>query len=119
MTAIDLNTGDHARMQPNGDGDRYRRHPMLRELNLPPLGGEGRGGPVLTKTLLISALTAGGTTGGPRLVARDKTTGAIVGSVDLPAGAIGTPMTYMHEGTQYVALTVGGVVPELIALALP
>ena len=119
MTAIDLNTGDHAWMQPNGDGDRYRRHPMLRELNLPPLGGEGRGGPVLTKTLLISALTAGGTNGGPRLVARNKTTGAIVGSVDLPAGAIGTPMTYMHEGTQYVALTVGGVVPELIALALP
>jgi quinoprotein glucose dehydrogenase len=119
MTAIDLNTGDHAWMQPNGDGDRYRRHPMLRELNLPPLGGEGRGGPVLTKTLLISALTAGGTDGGPRLVARDKTTGVIVGSVDLPAGAIGTPMTYMHEGTQYVALTIGGVVPELIALALP
>ena len=119
MTAIDLNTGDHAWMQPNGDGDRYRRHPMLRGLNLPPLGGEGRGGPVLTKTLLISALTAGGTDGGPRLVARDKTTGVIVGSVDLPAGAIGTPMTYMHEGTQYVALTIGGVVPELIALALP
>ncbi len=119
MTAINLNTGDHAWMQPNGDGDRYRRHPMLRGLNLPPLGGEGRGGPVLTKTLLISALTAGGTGGGPRLVARDKATGTIVGSVDLPAGAIGTPMTYMHGGTQYVALTVGGLVPELIALALP
>ena len=119
MTAINLNTGDHAWMQPNGDGDRYRRHPMLRGLNLPPLGGEGRGGPVLTKTLLISALTAGGTGGGPRLVARDKATGTIVGSVDLPAGAIGTPMTYMHGGTQYVALTVGGPVPELIALALP
>ena len=43
----------------------------------------------------------------------------IVGSVDLPAGAIGTPMTYMHAGTQYIALTVGGDVPELIALALP
>ena len=119
MTAINLNTGDHAWMQPNGDGDRYRRHPMLRGLNLPPLGGEGRGGPVLTKTLLISALTAGGTGGGPRLVARDKATGTIVGSVDLPAGAIGTPMTYMQEGTQYIALTVGGDIPELIALALP
>jgi quinoprotein glucose dehydrogenase len=119
MTAIDLNTGDHAWMQPNGDGDRYRRHPMLRELDLPPLGGEGQGGPVVTKTLLISALTAGGAGGGPRLVARDKATGAIVGSVDLPAGAIGTPMTYMHGGVQYVAVTIGGRVPELIALALP
>ena len=119
MTAIDLNAGDHAWMQPNGDGDRFRRHPMLRDLDLPPLGGEGHGGPVLTKTLLISALSAGGSDGGPRLVARDKATGAIVGSVDLPAGAIGTPMTYLHEGRQYIALTIGGDVPELIALALP
>ncbi|MCY4028201.1 MAG: pyrroloquinoline quinone-dependent dehydrogenase [Acidobacteria bacterium] len=119
MTAIDLNAGDHAWMRPNGDGDRFRRHPMLRDLDLPPLGGEGHGGPVLTKTLLISALSAGGSDGGPRLVARDKATGAIVGSVDLPAGAIGTPMTYLHEGRQYIALTIGGDVPELIALALP
>ncbi len=119
MTAIDLNAGEHAWMQPNGDGDRYRNHPMLRDLDLPPLGGEGHGGPVLTKTLLVSALSAGGTDGGPRLVARDKATGAIVGSIDLPAGAIGTPMTYLHEGRQYIALTIGGDVPELIALALP
>ena len=119
MTAIDLNEGDHAWMQPNGDGDRLRNHPMLRALDLPPLGGEGHGGPVLTKTLLVSALSAGGSDGGPRLIARDKASGAIVGSIDLPSGAIGTPMTYLHEGTQYIALTVGGDVPELIAFALP
>ena len=52
-------------------------------------------------------------------MARDKLTGEIVGSVDLPGGAIGTPMTYMYEGTQYIALTVGGAVPEMVALALP
>ena len=119
MTAIDLNAGDHAWMQPNGDGDRYRNHPRLRDLDLPPLGGEGHAGPVLTKTLLVSALSAGGSDGGPRLVARHKETGEIVGSVDLPSGAIGTPMTYMYEGKQYIALTIGGEVPELIALALP
>ena len=119
ITAIDLNRGDHAWMQPNGDGDRYRNLPLLRDLNLPPLGGDGRGGPVLTKTLLISALTSGAADGGPRLVARDKASGEIVGSIDLPGGAIGTPMTYMHEGRQYIALTIGGDVPELIALALP
>jgi quinoprotein glucose dehydrogenase len=119
MTAIDLNAGETAWMQPNGDGDRYRNHPRLRDLNLPPLGGDGRGGPVITKTLLISALTAGASDGGPRLVARDKATGEIVGSVDLPAGALGTPMTYEYEGTQFIALTIGGETPELIALALP
>ena len=119
MTAIDMHRGEHAWMQPNGDGNRYRNHPMLRDLNLPPLGGEGNGGPVLTKTLLITALSAGGSDGGPRLIARDKATGAIVGSVDLPAGAIGAPMTYMHDGRQHIALTIGGDVPQLIALALP
>ena len=121
MTAIDLNRGEHAWMQPNGDGDRYRNHPRLRDLNLPPVGGDGRGGPVLTKTLLVSALTAGGRTNddGPRLIARDKATGEIVGSIDLPGGAIGTPMTYMHEGRQYIALTVGGEIPEIVAFALP
>jgi quinoprotein glucose dehydrogenase len=118
-TAIDLNEGDHAWMQPNGDGNRIRNHPMLRDLDLPPLGGDGRIGLVLTKTLLISTLSAGGTDDGPRLIARDKASGQIVGSVDLPARAIGTPMTYMHNGAQYVALTVGGEVPELVALRLP
>lgn len=119
ITAIDLNEGEHAWMQPNGDGDRLRNHPALRDLDLPPLGGEGRGGPVLTKTLLVSALSAGGSNGGPRLVARDKASGEVVGSIDLTAGAIGTPMTYMYEGKQYISLTIGGEVPGLVALSLP
>jgi len=119
MTAIDMNQGDHAWMQPNGDGNRYRNHPRLRHLNLPPLGGEGHGGPLLTKTLLISALSAGGTNGGPRLIARDKATGEILSSLDLPSGAIGTPMTYMDGGKQYIALTIGGDVPALISFTLP
>ena len=117
MTAIDLNAGEIAWMQPNGDGNRLRNHPMLRELDLPPLGGEGRGGPLVTKTLLVSALSAGGTDDGPRLVARNKMTGEIMGSVDLPSGAVGTPMTYSLNGRQYIALTIGG--PRLIALSLP
>ena len=119
MTAIDLNRGEHAWMQPNGDGNRYRRHPLLRDLDLPPLGGDGRGGVVVTKTLVVSGLTAGGTGDGPRLVARDKATGEILSSVDLPGGPIGTPMTYLHEGRQHIALTVGGDVPQLVAFALP
>ena len=118
MTAIDMNRGARAWMTPLGDGDRISNLPMLRDLDLPPLGGDGRGGPLLTKTLLISALTAGGTGSGPRLVAYDKVTGEMVGSVDLPGGALGTPMTYMLDGRQYIALTVGGPVPELVAFRL-
>ena len=121
MTAIDLSTGEHLWMKPMGNGDRIRNLPMLRDLNLPPLGGDSsRAGPLLTKNLLIYALTTGGDNDGPRLVALDKMTGDEVASVDLPGGAIGTPMTYMLDGKQYLALTVGGGrVPELIALSLP
>ena len=118
MTAIDMNTGEHKWMVPLGNGDRYRNHPMLRDLNLPPLGGDGAGGPVLTKTLVISALSAGGSDGGPRLVARSKDSGEELGSVDLPTGAIGTPMTYMLDGTQYIAVAIGGSPPEMIAFKL-
>ena len=85
MTAIDMNTGEHAWMIPTGNGDRIRNHPMLRDLDLPPLGGDaGRSGPLLTKTLLIHALTAGGSDGGPRLVAYDKANGTEIASLDLP-----------------------------------
>ena len=99
MTAINLNTGEHAWMRPMGNGDRFRNLPMLRDLDLPPLGGDSsRSGPLLTKTLLIFALTVGGTDDGPRLVAFDKASGAELASVDLPGGAIGTPMTYLLDG---------------------
>ena len=108
-------------MKPLGDGDRVRNHPMLRDLDLPPVGGDhSRSGPLITPTLLIYALTTGGSGGGPRLLAVDKATGEELAWVDLPRGAIGTPMTYLQDGTQYIALTVGGSpVPELVALALP
>jgi quinoprotein glucose dehydrogenase len=119
MTAVDMRTGGHAWMIPLGNGDRIRHHPLLRDLKLPSLGGDGRCGPLLTKTLLICALSAGGSQGGPRLVAYDKTTGRELASVDLPRGAIGTPMTYLADDRQYIALTIGGNPPELIALTLP
>lgn len=119
MSALDLNTGEYVWQVPTGNGDRFRNHPRLRDLNLPPLGGDGtRTGVVLTKTLVIYNLSAGGTNGGPRMVAYDKATGEELGSVDLPSGALGTPMTYMVDGKQYVALGIGGG-PRMVAFALP
>ena len=84
MTAIDLNTGDHAWWVPTGNGETaIATTPRLRHLNLPPLGGDnGSNGPLLTKTLLIYCLTAGGTNNGPRIVAYDKTDGTELASVD-------------------------------------
>ncbi len=55
------------------------------------------------------------------LTARDKATGAVLAGVPLPGRAIGAPMSYMVEGTQYIALTVQGVQgnpPRLVALAV-
>ena len=120
LTAIDMNTGEHAWMVPTGSGDRIRNHPLLRDLDLPPVGGDAsRGGPLLTRTLLFHALTTGGTRNGPRLVAYDKASGAEIASTDLPAGALGAPMTYLLDGRQHIALTVGGAAPGLIVYRLP
>ena len=118
VTAIDMNSGDHAWMTPLGNGDRYRNNPMLRDLDLPPLGGDGRGAPLLTKTLLIIPVSAGGSDGGPRLVAYDKASGAEVASIDLPGGALGAPMTYLIDDVQHIALAVGGDVAGLVAFRL-
>jgi quinoprotein glucose dehydrogenase len=124
MTAINMSTGDHIWMIPTGSGDRIRNLPALKGLNLPPLGGDvSMSGPLLTKTLLIYALTTGGTRNGPRLVAYDKASGKELASADLPGSAIGTPMTYLIDGKQYISLTVNiqgeNELPELIGLTLP
>lgn len=52
-------------------------------------------------------------------VAYDKATGALLAQVLLPGAVIGTPMTYMLDGKQHIAMTVEGSPPKLIALALP
>jgi hypothetical protein len=63
---------------------------------------------------VISALSAGW----PRLVARSRDNGDEL-SVDLPSGAIGTPMTYILDGAQYIAVAIGGSPREMIAFRLP
>ena len=77
----------------------------------------------MTRTLLVYPLTTGGTSGGPRLVALDKATGKELASADLPGIAIGSPMTYLAGGRQYIALSVQGRtprdLPDLVALAVP
>jgi quinoprotein glucose dehydrogenase len=121
LTAYDLNKGDIAWQTPTGKGtQRVRGNPALRGLNLPALGGQGgSGGVLVTKTLLIYGLNGSGAPGEPpgELVAYDKKTGAVLASVPLPKAPLGTPMTYLVGGKQYIALTVQG--GALISLALP
>ena len=125
ITAIDLNTGEHVWMAPNGPGPRD--HLALQGLALPWLGAPGRPAPLLTKTLLF--LGDGSATmgvlpphgGGRMFRAYDKTTGRVLWQTELPAGTSGAPMTYMHDGTQYIVVAVSDLdhEGELVALALP
>ena len=52
-------------------------------------------------------------------MAYDKATGEEVGFAPLPAAPIGMPMTYMIDGKQYIALTIAGSPPKIVALSLP
>ncbi len=50
----------------------------------------------------------------------DKNTGAVIQEYDLPSQPTGTPMTYMANGKQFIAVTVGGGNDaRLVTLALP
>ncbi len=126
LTAVDLTKGAIAWTIANGDGPRD--HPAIKHLKLPPLGQPGRASPLITKTLLF--LGEGGTDGVPLLPrygggkmfrGYDKSTGARLWEMELPAGTTGAPMTYMANGKQYIVVAIGSkeVSGELIALSLP
>ncbi len=125
ITAIDMNTGEHLWMIPNGDTpENVKNHAALKGITVPRTGRAGIIGVLATKTLLFAGnpgpldTTPAGRGGIFR--AYDKQTGAIVAEILLPANTTGSPMTYMHEGKQYIAVAVGGggVAAELVALAL-
>ena len=113
VTAIDLNTGEHLWMVPNGDTPEYvKNHPALDGIEVPRTGTSTRGSTIVTQTLLFV------TSGDPILRAHDKRTGAIVAEIPLPARPTGVPMTYMADGRQYIVVAVAGPdhPAELIAL---
>ena len=58
---------------------------------------------------------------GAMLRAYDKATGKEVGGILMPAPQSGSPMTYMHNGKQYiiVAISGGAYSGEYVAYTLP
>jgi quinoprotein glucose dehydrogenase len=136
ITAIDLNKGEHVWMVPNGDGPRD--HPLLKNLNLPPLGNPGRSAPLATKTLLFVGegdsimaaparvppgmpLSLAPGAGGRMFRAYDKANGKVLWETELAAGTTGAPMSYMFGGKQYVVVAIGSREhpAEYVALTLP
>jgi quinoprotein glucose dehydrogenase len=79
---------------------------------------------LVTKTFLFagegSGLFSAYGGGGRMLRAYDKLTGDISWELELPALQTGVPMTYMHEGFQYIVVAVGSTdhPAELVALRL-
>jgi glucose dehydrogenase len=124
ITAIDMNSGDHLWMVPNGEGPR--NHPLLKDLNLPPLGQAGRAAPLLTKAFLFlgEGSDAGQSmpkfSGGNMFRAYDKKTGKVVWETDLGAGTTSPPITYMYKGKQYIVVSVASLnhSPEIVAMSL-
>ncbi|MBI2825546.1 MAG: pyrroloquinoline quinone-dependent dehydrogenase [Planctomycetia bacterium] len=120
ITAIDLNTGEHAWMIPHGDGPRQKVSEIVGR-DVGPLGSGG-GGPLLTKTLLFFGQGAGGRggrAGGAAHVFRayDKASGKVIAELPLPAPPSGTPMTYMANGKQYIAVATND--QKIVAFSLP
>jgi len=127
LIAIDLNKGDTLWSVANGDG--LKNHPAFKGLpNVPALGTPGRISAIVTKTLVFMGegsdagvgLPPGGG-GGKMFRAFDKKSGKIVWEMELPGGASNSPMTYMHNGKQYIVTASSSRQSpgELIALALP
>jgi glucose dehydrogenase len=119
ITAIDLNTGDHRWMIPNGDTpDAVREHPALRGVTIPRTGKNAHANLLVTRSLLFYGEGRGG---GPLFHAVDKATGTEIAQVALPAPTNAAPITYMHNGRQYIVVAIASadVPAELVALALP
>jgi len=116
IVAIDMDTGEQLWNVPHGEGIRQQ----IIDMGIAdpgPVGSGSRTGPVLTSELLFIAQQDG-----RRSVLRafDKDTGEVVHELELPGVPSATPMTYMVDGRQYIALTLGGGTnATMVAYALP
>ena len=114
LSAFQMSTGQRIWSLPVGETpERIRNHPLLVGLEVPNTGGNGWSiqmvmGNLLVQTRALSIGTANIVTDAPsELHARDKRTGEILASVELPAPGQYGMMTYMHEGKQYIVVQVG------------
>jgi len=105
---------------PNGDTPQaVKDNPALKGVNIPKTGNASQAGLLVTKTLLFGGEGSGGQ---PVFHAYDKATGADVWQTSIPGPQTSLPMTYVHQGRQYVVVGVRGTAnsgAQLIAYALP
>ena len=127
ISAIDLDSGKILWQVPHGETPDYiRNSPALKGIAVPRTGQTGFNiGTLVTKDLVIAGDAAVTTTPdhprGAMLRAYDQKTGKEVGSVLMPSGQSGSPMTYMVNGRQYIMVAVSGgnYSGEYICFTLP
>jgi len=120
ITAIDLTTGEHLWMRPNGPGATDSL--AFKPFNLGWIGSEQRAGPLLTKTLLFVGEGPHDPRYGRKVMrAYDKKTGAVLAEIPLPGFPLGPPITYMAGGKQFIVCGMGfrSDPHRLVALSLP
>ncbi len=121
ITAIDMTTGEHLWVIPNGDAPEedqvaIRNHPLLQDVAGVPTNQGRRGWSVMVTTptlLMASGQTGDGTW---NLFAIDKRTGERVGAVEIPGATRYGMSSWVHEGKQYVIIQLAD---GLAAMALP
>jgi quinoprotein glucose dehydrogenase len=126
ITAYNMNSGDKVWRIPNGG----RMTTPAPNANSPdaalfngvtlPVQGPSRGQPqvIVTRSLVIYGT---GRQGGAapdgifRIHAVDKATGKEVGAAAIPANTSAVPMTFLHNGRQYIVFAVGSGGPTLVS----
>jgi glucose dehydrogenase len=119
ITAIDMNTGEILWWIPNGDTpDRIKNHPLLQGVDVGRTGAPSHATAMVTRSLLIYGEGRGGR---PLLHAVDKRTGQELATLEIPEPTDTAPMTYLHDGVQYIVISVSGndLPQSFIALRLP
>jgi quinoprotein glucose dehydrogenase len=123
ITAYDLNSGDKIWWTSNGGTIPVTSDaPIFAGVQLPPAPGRGMAQVITTKTLVIygTGRSGGAPDADPMLYAVDKATGKQVGAVAIPSRTTAVPITFMHQGKQYVVFATGvGANTSLVALRLP
>jgi quinoprotein glucose dehydrogenase len=113
LNAIDLSTGEYVWQIPVGNDS------LLAKKYGQPTGLTGSPGPMVTAGGLV--FIAGGKDN--KLSAFDKDSGKLLWEMVLPARGSSTPCTWLRNGKQYVALSVGGSkeypAGTIMAFALP
>jgi quinoprotein glucose dehydrogenase len=130
LAAYDMNTGEKLWDIPIGETpERFTSHPRLRGVDIPNLGGTGHSIQMVMGDLLVQTTedlrgeTELNEDGMPLLHARNKQTGNILASIEIPIPGQYGMMAFMHDGKQYILLQAGSARREqpsaLVALSLP